>query len=108
MGNTQGKAQLTPALPLWRGREGNALLSSLTGKKVSTHLRASPCQSKPSPFCDTEKVAEDGCPDRAAALSSLNTSWFSEIIYRSVVVKKRLLEAEGAAEPAHPYQSLCD
>lgn len=31
MGNTKGKAQLTPTLFLWRGREGNALLSYLNG-----------------------------------------------------------------------------
>lgn len=86
----------------------------LTGRKVSTHLKASTYPSNPKPFCDTAaasatgKVAEDGCPDRAAALSSLNTSWFSEITYKPVLVEKKLLEGEGPFEPAHLYQSVCD
>lgn len=50
----------------------------------------------------TGKVA-DGCPDRAAALSPLNTSWFSEIICKSVVVEKRLLEGEGPFEPVSEF-----
>lgn len=33
MGNTKGKVQQTPTLPLWRGREGNALLSYLNRRK---------------------------------------------------------------------------
>lgn len=33
VGNTKGKAQLTPTLLLWRGREGNALFSYLNRKK---------------------------------------------------------------------------
>lgn len=113
MGNTKGTAQHQHS-PCGEAEKVMPCFPILTGKKVSAHLKASPCQSNPRPFCDTAaapatgKVAEDGCPDRAAALSSINTSWFSEIIYKSVVVKKRLLEAEGPAEPPHPYQSLCD
>lgn len=113
MGNTEGKAQLTPTLPLWRAEKVMACFPLLTGKTVSTP-ESFTLSIQPQAFCDTAaasatgKVPESGCPDRAAALSSLNTSWISEITYRSAVVKERLLEAEGPAEPAHPYQSLCD